>query len=275
MKHFKKFIDLLIRQRRIRIIVVAVTGFFTVMLERTSYITLISIVNNLLMIELFIGLILVVLQFRKGKRYRAIIQIISGIIITWATIVFLIPASMFGEDKDTFADNITIPTDIEFSKPTSQCWHNMEASSWEMMNFFSEQYNKRQEVSIKTGEDLELCEWMQWWIYWYKARIKTQKSWKIYLKAFEITKQTPLSESDIPQKSISNLTEIQVWNTSWLIKQFTLSSREWYSDNDFTIYEWDFNKKYVARFELRFKPDDWSKDYKILEKNYLIEWWMR
>ena len=47
---------------------------------------------------------LVVLQFQKWKRYQAIIQIISWVVIVFVSITGLIVASMFDEDKDTLVD---------------------------------------------------------------------------------------------------------------------------------------------------------------------------
>jgi hypothetical protein len=45
---------------------------------------------------------------------------------------------------------------------------------------------------------------------------------------------------------------------------------------NFTIYEGDWDKYYVARFELWYKPLDTTKDeMKLLEKNYLIDGWTR
>lgn len=41
------------------------------------------------------------------------------------------------------------------------------------------------------------------------------------------------------------------------------------------IYEGSWGDKYGARIELWFEPLNGSKDYKITERNYIVEGWMR
>ena len=124
---------------------------------------------------------------------------------------------------------------------------NMKFESWNILNYYSELNNKRQTISTKITEDFELCKWIQGWIYWYKTRIRTNQAGKVYLKAFEVTKDISLSESNTPERSLSKTSEIKVSDTNNLIQQFTLAGRPWYSDDSFVIYEWDRDKKYVAR----------------------------
>ena len=43
---------------------------------------------------------------------------------------------------------------------------------------------------------------------------------------------------------------------------------------EFTIYEGSWGDKYGARIELWFKPDN-GKEFKVNQKNYIVEGWMR
>ncbi|WP_348636566.1 hypothetical protein QLS71_015380 [Mariniflexile litorale] len=61
---------------------------------------------------------------------------------------------------------------------------------------------------------------------------------------------------------------MKINNTNDTIKKFS-------TKDDFTIYEGDWGKPYGARFEVWFKPDNGGKEVKLLEKNYIIEGWMR
>ena len=84
---------------------------------------------------------------------------------------------------------------------------------------------------------------------------------QIYLKAYEITHNTPLSEYALKEHS----TERIDWSNDDANELFyTLSS--------FQIDEGDKGKPYAARFELWFIPDaNPSQERKLLERNFKIE----
>ena len=77
------------------------------------------------------------------------------------------------------------------------------------------------------------------------------------------TNNIELSSSRLKEKS-----SIKIEVTNDEIKRFG-------TNDNFTIYEGDWGQPYLARFEVWFNPDDYGGEFKVLEKNYVIEGWMR
>lgn len=86
---------------------------------------------------------------------------------------------------------------------------------------------------------------------------------RIYLKAFEVTKGTPLSKNRLKEGSM----EWIGWSES--------PDEQFLSNTHITIYEGDWGKHYAARFEVWFIPDSGAPERKLLGKNFKIEGWMR
>ena len=85
----------------------------------------------------------------------------------------------------------------------------------------------------------------------------------VYLKAFEVTKGTPLSETRLPDRSSLRL--------GWSDDPGELFS----GTTEITIYEGNWEQYYAARFELWFRPDSAAPERKLAEKVYRIQGWMR
>jgi len=82
----------------------------------------------------------------------------------------------------------------------------------------------------------------------------------LYLKAFEITQGTPLSEDRMPNVKAG----------------YSGDPNEMFlREMGFTIYEGNWGQYYGARFEVWFKPDSDQPDRKLFEKNFKIEGWQR
>lgn len=107
--------------------------------------------------------------------------------------------------------------------------------------------------------DLILTVYGQPGIYEYYTDFIPTEPGHFYLKAFEITSGDKLSESRIKER-----TKISVDP----MNRNPLSA-------DFTIYEGSWGDKYAARIELWFEPVSGESDYKITERNYIVEGWMR
>lgn len=86
---------------------------------------------------------------------------------------------------------------------------------------------------------------------------------RIYLKAFRILPDTPLSEDRLPGRTME-------W-IGWSNDQDDM----FFSNSHFTIYEGDWGDYYAARFEVWFIPEGGSARRKLLEKDYIIEGWQR
>lgn len=110
---------------------------------------------------------------------------------------------------------------------------------------------------------LDLRNGMQPGIYESRIRVNPGEPGRIYLKAFEVTKGTPLSETRLTERS----NEWVGWSSD--------PDELFLSNTDFTIYEGDWGKPYAARFEVWFQPDAGAPERKLLEKVYKIEGWQR
>lgn len=138
---------------------------------------------------------------------------------------------------DYYGAHKTIPENIEIAKPIEK-----EPTKSELEKY-----------------DLILSSSFQPGIYNYYTAKKPTELGNFYIKAFEINSNDKLSEERIKISS-----KIKVENIESKI----------YS-GEFTIYEGSWGDKYAARIELWFEPSNKNKDYKIAERNYLIEGWMR
>ena len=85
----------------------------------------------------------------------------------------------------------------------------------------------------------------------------------IYLKAYEVTHNTLLSDERLREYS----NEWIGWSDN--PKQLFLSN------TNFTIYEGDWGKPYAARFEVRFVPDSGQPERKLMQRVFKIEGWQR
>ena len=110
---------------------------------------------------------------------------------------------------------------------------------------------------------LDLRNGMQPGIYESRIRVNPCEPGRIYLKAFEVTKGTPLSQTSLKEQS----NEWVGWSSD--------PDELFLSNTDFTIYEGDWGKPYAARFEVWFQPDSGAPERKLLEKVYKIEGWQR
>lgn len=110
---------------------------------------------------------------------------------------------------------------------------------------------------------IELSESFQWGLYNAAVRCNPGKPGRVYLKAFEITRNHPLSTDRL--KAATN--EWVGWSDD--------PGQQFLSETHFTIYEGDWGQFYGARFEVWFEPDDGSAEQKLLERNFKIQGWMR
>jgi hypothetical protein len=110
---------------------------------------------------------------------------------------------------------------------------------------------------------LELSSSFQPGIYDVFIRANPGEPGMVYLKAFEVTRGTPLSADRLTEKS----NEWIGWSGD--------PSEQFFSNTNITIYEGDWGKPYAARFEVWFKPDSGATERKLFEKIYKIEGWQR
>jgi len=160
---------------------------------------------------------------------------------------------MFEPDTDTFADNLKLPENVKLEKPIdTKLGENFQAIR-----------PKNVDQVSKNKMDFQLYNSFQSGLYEYDFWINSHQSGTIFLKVYEITQEIQLSASSVKKRS-----SLRINNTNEIIERFS-------TKNDFTIYEGDWEKPYGARFEIWFKPDNEKKEKKLMEKNYIIEGWMR
>ena len=86
---------------------------------------------------------------------------------------------------------------------------------------------------------------------------------EVYLKAYEVTKGTRLSEGRLGERTRGYVG----WSDD-PEEKFSVGS-------EFTIYEGDWEKYYAARIELWFVPANGGKERKLTERVFKVEGWMR
>lgn len=84
----------------------------------------------------------------------------------------------------------------------------------------------------------------------------------VFLKAWEITKNQPLSARRLEERS-----------TEW-IGWSDVPEERFLSASNITIYEGDWDQYYGARFEVWFRPGSGAPERKLVERNFKIEGWM-
>ncbi len=115
----------------------------------------------------------------------------------------------------------------------------------------------------KDGHPFRLVTGMQPGIYGVVYSLNPGEPGFVYLKAFEITKGTPLSVDRLEERSKTRMT----WSRE--------PSERFGAQAEFTIYEGDWGKPYAARFEVWFRPDSSKPERKLAERVFKIEGWQR
>jgi len=107
--------------------------------------------------------------------------------------------------------------------------------------------------------DLMISNSVQPGIYNYYTDFVPNERGFFFIKAYEITSNDQLSESRIKQKS----------------KVEASGSVPAISQGEFTIYEGSWGDKYGSRIELWYHSEKGNKEFKITERNFIVEGWMR
>lgn len=202
----------------------------------------------LLCLTFFLLFISAVYQLLKRRWLKGLL---TGAVFCLGVFAFIIFAviSFFISDSgpDPFTDGLTLPTNIDLNDPIGTGFQEARADT----------------VAERNYPDFVLYKSFQPGLYEYDIWLDNTAHGTVYLKAYEITKNTPLSTDRLLKASA-----VKVANTTGELQKFGTS-------NHFTIYEGDWGKPYAARFEVWFKPDSGGADRKIMEKTFIIEGWQR
>lgn len=151
---------------------------------------------------------------------------------------------------DKFTERLTIPQNIKVFEPKTEL-----AELYGLMPDSMEKIKPQPfEFSIFNG--------VQPGIYDYGIWLGKIDSGTVYLKVYEVTKNTMLSSDEILRRS-----SIKVYNPTNKLRRF-------YTDKSFTVYEGDWGHPYAARFEVWYKSNT-GRVKKLTEKNFKIEGWQR
>ena len=196
-----------------------------------------------------------ILQLFNKKWLPGILNFGISIGTVVVVIGFLALVFIFGLElryqQDTFADSLDLPKNVKLDKPIDL----LGGDGFEL---------HRPESTIQRNNfDFQLYASFQPGLYEYDFWTNKEMRGVAYLKVFEITQEVQLSEFRLAERS-----SIRIENINGELKKYGTT-------DNFTIYEGDWGKPYGARFELWFKPDGDSFEKKILEKNYIVEGWMR
>ena len=127
--------------------------------------------------------------------------------------------------------------------------------------------NRSRELAGRlAGEEshpFQLITGMQPGIYQVAYLLNPGEPGDLYLKAFEVTNETPLSVNSLEEKSKTRMT----WSAD--------PAEKFGAKAGFTIYEGDWGKPYAARFEVWFQPDSGKPARKLAERVFKIEGWQR
>lgn len=205
-----------------------------------------------LLVALFGLLLSAIYQLIKRRWIKGILTglLLGGTVITAIVLFALITFLITTIDGDHWADNLTIPQNIKIEIPTS-----VDSGRVKLNDTFL-----FQKIA---SPDFQLYNSFQPGLYEYDFWTSKIEAGTIFLKAYEITQNDPLSTDRLPES-----TSIKVYNPIEQVVKYS-------TKNDFTIYEGDWDKPYAARFEVWFKPDNGGYERKLFEKNYQIEGWMR
>lgn len=111
----------------------------------------------------------------------------------------------------------------------------------------------------KERPDFVLRNSFQGGIYEYKATVNPGEDGEVYLKAYEVTKEIPLSVSRLKPRTLEKVE----------------GKGEHVIGKEFTIYEGDWGHYYAARIEIWFIPACGGKERKLKEKVFKVQGWMR
>lgn len=164
-------------------------------------------------------------------------------------LIFAVLIFIDQEKPDTFTEGLTIPDNVQYDNLIEVDFDGNRPDSIEGKTFNENHFQLYR--SFQPG------------LFEYDIWVGEIEPGIVYIKAFEITGNTRLSASSVKERSA-----IQIENTTESHKRFR-------TKRHFTIYEGDWYHPYAARFEVWFQPGDGTAERKLLEKNYVIEGWMR
>ena len=155
------------------------------------------------------------------------LSIAISVLVFYSGFFFILAMSLI-DDEDHFTDDLVIPQEIEFDFPIDLTDAGGFAST--RSDFIEE----------RDHLDFQLYNSFQPGLFEYDVWIQTDVPGEVYFKAYEVSKEIPLSVERLKDRSTT------------IIEATQDSIRKFSSKGHFTIYEGDWGDPYGARFELWF-----------------------
>lgn len=208
-----------------------------------------------LLLALLNNLAAIVVSAVRKRWIRALGQLFFAAGLVAAALyglIWLVFEAMFISGADHFADDLEIPADVEVAVPQGSCDEVLSADK------------SVPDGLVRKGEaSLELIKGCQGGIFSYCAWVNPGEPGEVYLRAYEITTGTRLSQGRMDKRTLRRVG----WSDD-PEEKFSVGS-------EFTIYEGDWGKYYAARIELWFAPANGGKERKLIERVYKVDGWMR
>lgn len=202
--------------------------------------TIIGVLLLLVVIALFTSWVFLIINKQWLKVLFSFIASAVVVCILWLPLIL---SAMSGPDG--FGKDHPIPEGLEFNLPLS-----FESDKIEVVD------------SLDKNTYLQIWNDFQGGMYKYDFYYTSLEPGEVFLRCYEVTSNTPLSEDRIIEQS-----------------QVIISPQKHFgkvvNKQSFTIYEGDWDDYYAARIEVWFKSSKTNKESKLMEKIYRVEGWMR
>ena len=202
--------------------------------------SIIGVLLLLVVIALFTSWVFLIINKQWLKTLFSFIASAVVICILWLPLIL---SAMSGPDG--FGKDHPIPEGLEFNLPLS-----FESDKIEVVD------------SLDKNTYLQIWNDSQGGMYLYDFYYGSLGPGELFLRCYEVTSNTPLSEDRLIEQSRVKISPQ---------KQFGKAVNK----QSFTIYEGDWGDYYAARIEVWFKSSETNKENKLMEKVYRVEGWMR
>lgn len=201
--------------------------------------TIVGVLLLLVVIALLTSWVLLIIN---KQWLKVLLSFLASAVVCGILWIPLVLSAMSGPDG--FGKDHPIPEQLEYNLPLSY-----ESDKIEVVD----------SLDIKTY--LQIWNDCQGGLYKYDFYYGGLVSGEIFLRCYEVTSNTPLSEDRLIERRVKISPQ----------KQFGKVVNK----QSFTIYEGDWDDYYAARVEVWFKSSETNKESKLMEKVYRVEGWMR
>ena len=218
-----------------------------------------DIVAILLMVTIIALVVSWVILLINKKWWQCLTSITGSIMVVCLLWFPLVIGAMHGPYHDGFGKKHKIPEGLEYHLPLG---YTDENGRKDLFNFPGDTLDVAEIDSLNPDTYLQIWNDFQGGRYIYSFYYGPLPQGEIFLRCYEVTKNVPLSEHEIAERS-----NVKIGTTH--------TFRQLVYKKGFTIYEGDWEDYYAARIEVWHKNASSGEETKLLEKIYRVEGWMR